>query len=115
MFAPVKGLWRVFSVEDRGFSVRILEPNCSNILGEHQLASIKFWGAFDSPGAAQKKQQEVWGIIREANPPKIVKFGQKIKQKMRSMSETDKKVAVYTLGIVVGSFSTAMQMALKKR
>ena len=116
MFSPMAKVWRVFSVQDaRGFGVRVLNPNTCHILGEHQLSKIQFWGAFDSPGQAQQKQQEVWAILGEANAPKIVKFGRQVKNKFKNMGDTDKKVCIYTLGSVVGSFSTAMQMALKKR
>lgn len=116
MFAPVSKVWRVFSVADHnGFGVRVLDPNSCCILGDHQLSEIQFWGAFDSPGQAQKCQQEVWKSLRNDNPPKVVAFGRRIKQKVRNMGDTDKKVCIYTLGVFVGAATTAFQMALKKR
>ena len=116
MFSPMAKVWRVFSVQDnRGFGVSVIDPNSCCILEEHQTSNIQFWGAFDSPGQAQLEQQRVWGIMREANPPGLVKFRNKIKEKISRMGRAEQALTFYVGGVFVGAATTALQMALKKR
>jgi hypothetical protein len=116
MFTPSKSVWRVFSVQEKnGFNVRVIDPNSCCILEEHQTSNIQFWGAFDSPGQAQLEQQKVWEILRNDNPPGIVKFRNKIKEKISRMGRAEQALTFYVGGVFVGAATTALQMALKKR